>query len=62
MASMSIKEDGDPAAASLARKRWDKAKPKERSEHARKMAGARWEGHVAKRPAASRKKAAKRKP
>jgi hypothetical protein len=59
---MSIKEDGDPAASSLARKRWDKAKPKERAEHARKMNEARWAGHVAKRPAAGRKKAAKKKP
>lgn len=55
MLGMSIKEDGDPAAAALAGKRWDKTPPKERSEHAKKMAEARWAGHEAKRPASSRK-------
>jgi hypothetical protein len=58
---MSRKEDGDPAAVALVKKRWDKTKPKERSEHARKMNEARWAGHVALRPASSRKKAAKKK-
>jgi hypothetical protein len=55
---MSRKEDGDPAASALAGKRWDKTSPKKRAEHAKKMANARWAGHEAKRPAASRKKKA----
>jgi hypothetical protein len=57
--SMSRKEDGDPAASAMAEKRWNKTSPKKRVEHAKKMAEARWAGHVAKRPASSRKKKAK---
>jgi hypothetical protein len=57
---MSIKEDGDPAAAELARKRWANTTDKERREHAAKMNAAQWAGHVAKRPASSRKPAAKK--
>jgi hypothetical protein len=58
---MSRKENGDPIAVALVKKRWDKQTPKKRSEHAQKMAAARWAGHVAKRPASSRKKAAAKK-
>ena len=62
MEGMSIKEDGDPSAADLARKRWAKTTdPKKRSAHARKMNEARWAGHIAKRPASGRKKTAKKK-
>jgi hypothetical protein len=39
---MSHKEDGDPAAAEMARKRWKIAGPAAASEHARKMLEARW--------------------
>jgi len=39
---MSIKKNGDPAAAALARKRWEKQPAKKRSAHAKKMAAARW--------------------
>jgi hypothetical protein len=48
-------EHADAAAAALAQKRWDNTSQKKRSEHARKMNEARWEGHEAKRPASSRK-------
>jgi len=58
---MSRKEDGDAIAAALVKKRWDKTPEKDRAEHARKMAEARWAGHVAKRPASSRKPAKKKK-
>ena len=53
---MSNKEDADPSASDMAKKRWEKTSPKKRTEHAKKMAEARWGGHVAKRPAAKRKK------
>jgi hypothetical protein len=53
---MSTKENGDPAAVALVNKRWKKTTAQKRSEHARKMAAARWAGHKAKRPASSRKK------
>ena len=59
--NMSRKEDGDPVATALVKKRWDQTSAKDRSEHASKMAEARWAGHVAKRPASSRKKAPSRK-
>jgi hypothetical protein len=39
---MSQKINGDPAAASMARKRWEKASESQRQAHARKMAKARW--------------------
>jgi hypothetical protein len=63
MEGMSIKEDGDPSAADLARKRWAKTTdPKKRSAHARMMNETRWGAdYVAKRPAAGRKKTAKKK-
>jgi hypothetical protein len=47
---MSNKEGGDAAASSLAKKRWGKATPKKRSEHARKMAKARWDAYYAAHP------------
>lgn len=49
-------EEKDEVAQALVRKRWDKTTGKQRSEVARKMNAARWAGHVAKRPAAGRKK------
>lgn len=58
---MSRKEDADEAASALAQKKWDKTDPKKRSEHASSMNAARWAGHVAKRPASSRKPAVKKK-
>jgi hypothetical protein len=59
--NMSHKENADDAAAALVKKRWDKTPAKDRTEHARKMAAARWAGHEAKRPAASRKKPTRKK-
>jgi hypothetical protein len=56
---MSRKPGADPAAAALVQKRWDRTSKKARVELGKKMAAARWAGHVAKRPASSRKKAAK---
>jgi hypothetical protein len=54
-------KEKDPAAQALAGKRWSKTAAKDRSEIARGLAEARWAGHVAKRPASSRKKAEKPK-
>jgi hypothetical protein len=59
IALMGRKLDADPVASALAQKRWDRASKKTRSEEGKRLAGARWAGHVAKRPASSRKKAAK---
>jgi hypothetical protein len=53
---MGNKKDPDPAASSLAHKRWDKVSPQARSQQGRKLAAARWAGHKANRPASSRKK------
>lgn len=47
---MSNKEDGDPAAVALVKKRWDKATDQEKKAVAEKMNAARWAGHIAKRP------------
>jgi hypothetical protein len=58
---MSRKKDADPIAVAMVQKRWDKTTAKERSEVAKKMNEARWAGHIAKRPAAGRKKTAKKK-
>jgi hypothetical protein len=41
------KDDPDPAAAALAKKRWTKVPKAQRSDHARKMAKARWESELA---------------
>lgn len=56
---MGRKPDADPVASALVQKRWDKTTEKERREVGRRMAAARWEGHVAKRPASARRKKAK---
>ena len=48
----------DPVAQAMVQKRWDKTSAKKRSEIGKGLAAARWAGHVAKRPASSRKKAA----
>jgi len=52
---MAKEKEKDSAAQALVRKRWDKTPAKKRKEIARGLAQARWEGHVAKRPASSRK-------
>lgn len=52
---MGRKEDADPAASALVQKRWDKASAKEKKAEGQRLAAARWAGHVAKRPASSRK-------
>jgi hypothetical protein len=54
-------DEKDPVAQSMVAKRWAKTSAKQRSELARKMNEARWSGHVAKRPASSRKKKSKKK-
>jgi hypothetical protein len=53
-------EEKNAAASDLARKRWEKTSAKKRSQVGSELAAARWKGHVAKRPASSRKKAAKK--
>jgi hypothetical protein len=50
------KEAASAAAAAMARKRWDDATRAERVQVGKDLAAARWAGHVAKRPASSRKK------
>jgi hypothetical protein len=50
----------DPIAQAMVQKRWDKTSAQKRSEIAKGLAAARWAGHVAKRPASSRKPAAKK--
>jgi hypothetical protein len=45
----------DPAAQALAGKRWSKTAAKDRIAIAPGLAEARWAGHVAKKPASSRK-------
>jgi len=47
---MSRKENADPAASSLAEKRWAKASAKKRGEHARKMSEARWDAYYKAHP------------
>lgn len=39
-----VADEKDKAAQSMARKRWDKQTPEQRSEYARKMNAARWGG------------------
>jgi hypothetical protein len=58
---MGRKEDADPTASALAQKRWDKASDKDKAQEGKRLAQARWGGHVAKRPASSRKKAVPKK-
>lgn len=54
-------KEKDQAAQDLANKRWAKTtSKKKRTELGKKAAEARWAGHVAKRPAASRKPAKKK--
>ena len=50
-------EGKDPAAQALGRKRWANTPAKQRTKEMKELAAARWAGHVAKRPASSRKKA-----
>ena len=49
-------EGKDPAAQALGRKRWANTPAKQRTKEMKELAAARWAGHVAKRPASSRKK------
>ena len=57
--AMAEEKPKDPAAQSMAEKRWAKTTPKQRSAYATKMAEARW-GKKRAKPA--KKPAAKRKP
>jgi len=54
-------KEKDPIAQALVEKRWAKTSAKKRSEIGKGLAAVRWAGHVAKRPASSRKKAASKK-
>jgi hypothetical protein len=54
------KPDKDEVAQALVRKRWDKTPAAARRQIAKDLAAARWAGHVAKRPASSRKPAKKK--
>ena len=62
---MSKKKTGDggknPIAQAMVALRWKGTTKAERSEYARALSAARWAGHVAKRPAAGRKKTAAKK-
>jgi hypothetical protein len=58
---MGRKPNADPVASAFAQKRWDKASQKAKKQEGQRLAAARWAGHVAKRPASSRKKAAAKK-
>ena len=51
----------NPAAMAMVKARMEKTSPEQRAEIAKNAAEARWKGHKAKRPASSRKKAAKKK-
>ena len=53
-------ENKDPAAQALGKKRMDGLTARQRSKLGKEAAAARWAGHVAKRPASSRKHAAKK--
>ena len=56
---MGKKIDANPIASAFVQMtRWAKATPEEKAQEGKRLAAARWKGHKAKRPAASRKKAA----
>lgn len=59
-AIVSIMARKNQAAMAMVKARMAKTTPEQRAEIAKNAAAARWEGHVAKRPASSRKKAGKR--
>jgi len=56
----SMEQEKDPAAQALGKKRWANITGKQRTKEMTLLAAARWAGHVAKRPASSRKPAAKK--
>jgi hypothetical protein len=47
---MSRKENGNPAAIALVNVRWDRTPKKRRSDHARRMAKARWDAYYKAHP------------
>jgi hypothetical protein len=59
--NMGRKPDADPTASALAQKRWDNTSENAKKQEGKRLAAARWAGHVAKRPASSRKKAVAKK-
>jgi hypothetical protein len=58
---VSIMAKKNAAAMAMVKRRMEKVSPARRKEIAQEAAAARWVGHVAKRPASSRKKAVAKK-
>jgi hypothetical protein len=52
---MSKTQNPDPVALAMVRKRWDKASAEDKSLEGRRLAEARWKGHVPKKAGQKKK-------